>query len=242
MGLSIVVACLLLSGWQWDRAHTEPLAVANNGLVDFHKASPLRTYLPKSSIGALTQVSGTWQSSRIVLPNRPADGRLIFNQGAQVGASSDRPTDAKPSWRLGFWIVDLLLLKDQSTIAVVRGWVPNPSLAPPALDQASVIGYLQPSEDSGLANIAKSDQLTTKSVSALAPGAVHDGYLVQRNVAEPYKAVQPIAMSVGHSPLHWRNVVYTLNWIIFAGIVAYMWFRIVGDQVRDGSDEQSTQG
>jgi hypothetical protein len=48
--------------------------------------------------------------------------------------------------------------------------------------------------------------------------------------------VSPIIKGKVHQSLHWRNVVYTANWIVFALIVLYMWIRIVRDEL--GKDEE----
>jgi len=62
LGLLSVLACLVLANWQWDRAQ---VYVAENSSIQksFSELSPLRDYLPISSVGVPTNVSGTWQPS-----------------------------------------------------------------------------------------------------------------------------------------------------------------------------------
>jgi len=248
-----IAVCLFLSSWQWGRAHTSAPVTAANGLAKFDGLSPLRAYLPVRSIGVPTRVSGHWQepgadrlgkSNRIILLNRPDDGSLLVASSA--GVYDDN---------LGSWIVDLLVLDDGSTLAVVRGWSMHPSSIPVATGKATVYGVMQPSEDSGLSELPKIELLTTASITKHAHSAVHDGYLVAQlpphgqllgNAAiagtsianSALVEVSPIIKGKVHQSLHWRNVVYTANWILFAFIVLYMWIRIVRDEL--GKDHGDT--
>jgi hypothetical protein len=47
--------------------------------------------------------------------------------------------------------------------------------------------------------------------------------------------VNPILDQPVETGLHIRNVIYTVNWLIFAGIVLFMWLRVVRDKL-DESD------
>ena len=246
LAISGIVLCLFLSSWQWSRAHVAAPIAAANGIARFDDLSPLRTYLPVASIGVRTQVSGHWQqsgagklskSNRIILPNRPADGTLL---AAAESGIYDAP--------LGSWIVDLLVLDDGSTLAVVRGWTMHPEAVPVAAGKVAVFGVMQPSEDSGMSKLPAIDLLTTSGITQHAHSAVHDGYLVARlpphgqslgvpsivgtSIANSALVeVSPIIKGTVHQSLHWRNVVYTANWIVFALIVLYMWIRIVRDEL-----------
>jgi hypothetical protein len=257
LGVLGIALCLFLSSWQWSRAHTVAPTTTADGIARFDDLSPLRTYLPVSSIGVRTRVSGHWQepgagklatSNRIILPSRPADGSLLVTNVAALS-----PTES------GAWIVDLLVLSDGSTLAVVRGWSMHPEVVPVASGKVTVFGVMQPSEDSGLSKLPEIDLLTTASITENAHSAVHDGYLVAQlpphgqllgsaasagtspgNLA--LVEVSPIIKGMVHQSLHWRNVVYTANWIVFALIVLYMWIRIVRDELgKDDEDDQADE-
>ena len=242
-----IALCLFLSSWQWSRAHTSAPVAAADGIAKFDDLSPLRAYLPISSIGVRTRVSGHWQesgagkmgkSNRILLHNRPANGSLLISSSAGIYEAN-----------LGAWIVDLLVLSDGSTIAVVRGWSMQPENIPVATGKATVYGVMQPSEDSGLSHLPDIDLLTTTSITEHAHSAVHDGYLVAQIPAVGHGEslggssgvtqlpasvllpVSPIIKGTVHQSLHWRNVIYTANWIVFALIVLYMWIRVVRDEL-----------
>ena len=256
LGVLGIALCLFLSSWQWHRAHVAAPVTAADGIAKFDDLSPLRTYLPVGSIGVRTRVSGHWQqpgagklatSNRIILPSRPADGSLLVGQSSGVYDAA-----------LGSWIVDLLVLDDGSTLAVVRGWSMHPEVVPVASGKVTVFGVMQPSEDSGLSKLPPIDLLTTSSITKHAHSAVHDGYLVAQlpphgkllgsaaaagtSIADlAIVEVSPIIKGKVHQSLHWRNVVYTANWILFAFIVLYMWIRIVRDDLGRGelgSDEE----
>jgi hypothetical protein len=131
----------------------------------------------------------------------------------------------------------------------------HPEVVPVASGKVTVFGVMQPSEDSGLSKLPAIDLLTTSSITKHAHSAVHDGYLVAQlpphgqllgstavagtSIANlTLVEVSPIIKGKVHQSLHWRNVVYTANWILFAFIVLYMWIRIVRDELgRDEEDE-----
>jgi hypothetical protein len=137
---------------------------------------------------------------------------------------------------------------------VVRGWSKNPESIPVASGKVTVYGVMQPSEDSGLSKLVTKELLTTAGITEHAHSAVHDGYLVAQlpphgqtlsSAASANAPARPVLVEVTpiitgavEQPLHWRNVVYTVNWIVFALIVLYMWIRIVRDELgKSDSDE-----
>lgn len=212
LGLASVAVCLVAANWQWSRAHV--VRPSDYRTVDFAQASPLRDFLPVGSIAATTTVSGVWVKGWRLVLDRPADGRELLAEA--------QPGPACP------WIVDGLALPDGSLLAVVRGC----GSAPPARGAATVTGVLQPSEDSGLMPFVHGEPaITTRTlVSALAM-TTHDGYLVAQPSAAGLASVTPILDQPVSVPLHWRNVVYVFNWLIFAAIIALMWVRVVRDEV-----------
>lgn len=215
LAAAAVAVCLCAAQWQWDRAHTARSTDASLG--DFQSASPLRQYLPVTSIGKVVSVSGTWEpGARLIVPRASADGPAVLAGDA---------TGSCP------WVVDVLRLPDESAIAVVRGCG---TAVAAAMGQATVTGTLQPSEDSDVVATV-GEAITTKRISEVAAGVVHDGYLVAQTPAEGLTAVTPLLPMPLRVPLHWRNVVYVGNWLIFAAIITYMWRRVIADELRDRS-------
>jgi hypothetical protein len=209
-----VLVCLAAAQWQWNRAHV--VRPSDYRTVDFATASPLRSFLPVGSIAATTTVEGEWVTGWRQTVDRPADGRQLL--------SSDASAATCP------WVIDALRLPDRSVLAVVRGC----GHAPAAAGAARVTGVLQPSEDSGLMAFTHgSAAITTQHLVDGLSSTTHDGYLVARPAAPGMTEVTPILDKPVSVPLHWRNVVYVFNWLIFAVIVALMWVRVVRDEAAE---------
>jgi len=226
LGALSVVACLALAYWQWDRAQAYVPPESGTAL-SFEELSPLRDYLPASSVGIPTSVTGTWQpEERILMPERILDGKSMVNPNPE--------TEVIAEWvgPIGYWVVDIMELADASSLGVVRGFTENPDEIELASGQATVTGIMQPSEDvPGLKLVNKIKPLTTKLIVANSRTIAHDGYLVSSENDGPLIAVNPIFTEPVVSGLNWRNVAYTFNWIFFAVIVGMMWIRVARDEL-----------
>ena len=217
--LAALAVCLAAANWQWQRAHT--VRATDARAVEFAAASPLRQYLPPASIGMTTAVEGQWvPGARLVVDRASGDGPAVL-AGTATG---DCP-----------WVVDALRLADDSLVAVVRGCG---SAAAAAQGSASVTGTLAPSEDADVVGLG-GDAITTSRLAKQWQATVHDGYIVAAQPAAGLAPVTPLLPGPITVPLHWRNVVYVGNWLVFAGIVAYMWRRVILDELADpGAKEQ----
>jgi cytochrome oxidase assembly protein ShyY1 len=227
LGVLCFLACLALANWQWERAQ---VYVPNAGSVEktFSELSPLRDYLPISSVGVSTQVSGTWQpSERIVLPNRISNGPDMV---APTLAQEDPAEFIGP---VGTWVVDIMELADGSSLGVVRGFTENAQLVPLATGEQTITGVMQPSEDvPGLQLVNGISLLTTNLIVENSRTIAHDGYLVATSNSPGLAPVQPIFEKPPVQGLNWRNVAYTFNWIFFAVIVGFMWVRVAKDELQ----------
>ena len=156
LGTASVIACLAFANWQWNRAqvYVPPVTAA---VRTFEELSPLRDYLPASSVGVPTSVTGTWQpDERILLWERVSDGKSLVNP--------DPETELLVEWvgPIGFWVVDILELADESSLGVVRGFTETPDDIAIAEGEATVTGVMQPSEDvPGLKLVNNIELLTT---------------------------------------------------------------------------------
>lgn len=226
IGAVSVLACLALANWQWDRAQAY-VPPANAAQKTFDELSPLRDYLPASSVGIPTSVTGTWQpDERILMPERVIDGKSMVNP--------DPETEVIVEWvgPVGFWVVDIMELADESSLGVVRGFTETPDQISVAQGEVTVTGVMQPSEDvPGLKLVNNIEPLTTKLIVANSRTIAHDGYLVLTTAEESLTAVSPIFTEPVVSGLNWRNVAYTFNWIFFAVIVGMMWVRVARDEL-----------
>ena len=233
LSVTAVVGCLFLGNWQWDRAHYTAPASSSTG--DFSDLSPLRDYLPPTSIGIKTSITGTWQpNSRLEFGDRPVDGKQLINPkpGAETVVSLAAP--------VGNWILDVLTLSDGSSVGVVRGWAPTDSKVDLPNGEVTLTGVMQPSESPEAKNLIKlPSYITTESILAMANSTLHDGYFVASQAADGLTVVEPIFDTPQKTGLHWRNVVYTGNWIIFAIIIAGMWWRIIQEELKQPNKESS---
>ena len=227
LGALCVLTCLVLANWQWDQAHANE---TKTGSVQksFSELSPLRDYLPISSVGVTTSVSGNWQASeRIVLPGRIANGP------GMIYSDSQQDVTAEFAELIGSWIIDIMELPDGSSLGVVRGFTENPELVPPAVGPQTVTGVMQPSEDvPGLELVNAITPLTTKMIVENSRTIAHDGYLVSDTSSPGLTLVQPIFNEPPVQGLNWRNMAYTFNWIFFAVIVGFMWAHVAKDELQ----------
>lgn len=226
LGALSVAACIALAYWQWDRAQSYvPLETSTS--KSFEELSPLRDYLPASSVGVQTSVTGTWQpDERILMPGRVIDGKSMVNTNPE---SSEVVTLASP---VGYWIVDIMELPDGSSLGVVRGFTQSPDQIELASGTETISGAMQPSEDvPGLELVNDIAPLTTELIVENSRTIAHDGYLVATSETEFLALVKPIFTEPVVGGLNWRNVVYTFNWVFFAGIVALMWVRVARDEL-----------
>jgi len=226
LGAFSVAACLALAYWQWDRAQAYVLPVSATTL-SFEELSPLRDYLPASSVGVPTSVTGTWQpDERILMPERIIDGKSMVNPDPEIEVIAEFVGP------IGFWLVDIMELADESSLAVVRGFTETPDQIAFATGEATVAGVMQPSEDvPGLKLVNGIEPLTTDLIVKNSRTIAHDGYLVATSPSDSLLPVSPIFTEPVVKGLNWRNVAYTFNWVFFAGIVAMMWVRVARDEL-----------
>lgn len=226
LGALSVVACLALAYWQWDRAQAY-VPPASSSPKTFEELSPLRDYLPASSVGVPTSVTGTWQpTERILMPERIIDGKSMVNPNPETEVIAEFVPP------VGFWVVDIMELADESSLGVVRGFTETPDQIALAEGEATVSGVMQPSEDvPGLKLVNNIQPLTTKLIVENSRTIAHDGYLVATSATESLIQVNPIFTEPVVKGLNWRNVAYTFNWVFFAAIVAMMWIRVARDEL-----------
>lgn len=234
LGVLAVAACLALALWQWNRAHVSKIQTAPTEAMQFEDLSPLRDFLPAASVGVPTSVSGSWQpDERILMGERVADGPTMVNQ------TPNQEVIAELVGPVGFWVVDILELADGSSLGVVRGFAQDPNQIPLASGSVELQGVMQPSENApGIHLVNNIPLLTTELITANARTIAHDGYLVSSTAADQLDLVKPILDKPVETGLNVRNVIYTVNWLIFAGIVLFMWLRVIRDELDESTANQ----
>lgn len=125
-----------------------------------------------------------------------------------------------------------------SAILVVRGAAEGLS-APPPTETVRVEGVLEPSDAEGDALDARrvTDGIR---ISTLVEGFDRDlygGYVVLTD-SEPREPLAQVP-SPAPEPSAWagiRNLLYAMQWWLFAGFVAFMWWRMVSEPTADRPD------
>ena len=184
----------------------------------------------------------------VVKPHQPfqnaQSGRAVTAIGRYAPQDQLLVGPRRLAGRTGWWVVTPLDVTDTGArLAVVRGFLTDPSTVPPApAGEVAVDGSLAPGESPA----DPPTGLPAGSPSAL--GAIDLSILVNRwstpiynafvfaqsektatgaGVAAPgVERVPPPAVTGG---LKWRNAAYALQWWIFAAFAAFMWFRMVRD-------------
>lgn len=214
-----IVACGVAALWQYHRTEDQ-LAVARaalSELVAYEAVVPADSQsLDIEWLGRNVTVTG------VVLPERS----LIRSRLSRDGA-------------VGYLVVDPVRLDDGRVVAVLQGWVPDAASAPDLAGQrVSVDGRLQPYENfyAG-APITADEPLLTISAAGLAEQWRQppvDGYVTVTGppAAPQLGAVTPLVGTDPDVPFPLQNAFYSLQWLIFAGLICYAWQRFFREDLR----------
>lgn len=172
----------------------------------------------------------------------PADGvgRPVTVTGRYLPAETIHVREL-PGSPATYAVVTPLVTGNGSAVLVVRGAVdrlPAASTAP--WPRVQVTGLLQPSQADG-EPLSKDRVTTGLRIPALLTGFSTDlyaGYVVRTGSRPPEQLPEVAAILPNPSPLAGlRNLLYAVQWWVFAGFVAFMWWRIVLEPPRpEGAD------
>jgi cytochrome oxidase assembly protein ShyY1 len=213
VALILVAACIQLGRWQWQRTQDILVAerVSASVPVAVQDVNAAGENLPAESIG------------------RPVFAEGTYRQQGQIVVLHRFSADEVP----GSWILTPLDLADGSTIAVLRGWVPDGS-APGSMvptGPVRVTGIMHPGETfypdadppPGTA-LAISDEVKQ---AAWGPGS-RDGFIMlvdQEPGDAPVPAPVPSTVQTGDVAFPLQNFFYSFQWWIFAVFIASMYAR-----------------
>jgi surfeit locus 1 family protein len=167
----------------------------------------------------------------------PADSRPVVAGGEYdqqqivVDRGPDRP-----------WLVAPLVTDSGSAILVVRGLLAGPvaaagtNLPPPPSGAVRVVGSLQPSEGRGNDANLTDNRVPTLSTAQLIGDVSQDlysGYIVLTDQTPPstLPAATPPQPDASFTA-GLRNLMYALQWWLFAGFVIFLWWRMVREESR----------
>jgi cytochrome oxidase assembly protein ShyY1 len=172
-------------------------------------------------------------------------GRAVTAVGTYAGAEQLLVGPRRLAGRTGYWVVTPLdVTESHARLAVVRGFVTDlGSVRPPPAGQVEVDGSLAPGESpadppAGLPAGAPT-ALGSIDLSVLVnrwPGELFNAFVFAQGektaagaeirATAGLERVPPPEVTGG---LKWRNAAYALQWWMFAGFAAFMWFRMVRD-------------
>ncbi|HEY3534583.1 MAG TPA: SURF1 family protein [Pedococcus sp.] len=189
----------------------------------------------------------------VVRPHQPfpnaASGRPVTATGSYAAGGQVLVGPRRLGGRDGWWVVTPLVVQESGArVAVVRGFVADPAAAgPPPAQTVEVTGSLAPGES------PEQPPAAPAGVADPVLGSVDLAVLVNRWPGELYNAfvfaqgehqvatraavvpgaglerVPPPAVTGG---LKWRNAAYALQWWVFAGFAAFMWFKMVREDAQ----------
>lgn len=231
LGLVCVSIAVGFGVWQFDawqvRRDAEQRDLTQREPVALDSVLGPDDPFPGDRIGQPVQVTGQWLPDSTVL----IDGR---------------ETD---SGELGRWVVTPLTNGGSAdpAIPVVRGWVAEDEQPPaPPTGTADLIGWLQPSEGTGARDEDPTDdvlpQLRTADLVQRTPVDLYAAYVV----LDTARTVEGGEQNTGTDELRGasltqlptvdrftalRNLLYAVEWFVFAGFAGFVWWRYVRDEV-----------
>lgn len=244
LAVAAVVAAGLLGRWQYDawQAGREDRAAAlvNAAPRPLGSVMTADQAFPGASIGRPVQLSGRWlPGSTVYVADRDLDGRD------------------------GVWAVTPVAVCRSScarapAMLVVRGWAPSVEdvTAAPS-GRVRVTGWLQPGEGSGLSDSDPGDDVIPEMRIADAIQHVdqdlYGAYVIARDVVATDPAggtaradsgtlepVTPASLPQATAFTSLRNFLYALEWWVFGGFAAYVWWRWCRDELAEGVEVPST--
>ena len=216
-----VALCVLLSWWQYQRTQDQ-IAVAEAAVAQLQ---PFEAAVPADAAGLDAGLLG-----RHVL----VTGQVV--PGARSYIRSRLSSDDE----VGYLVVDGVRLADGRVVAVLQGWVPDPDSAPQLAGRTvTVTGRIQPYENfyPG-APVSAEEPLVTITAAGLdtqwpadTPGA---GYVAVTGTpaATGFGPVTPLVGTDPDVPFPVQNIFYTVQWLIFAGVIVVIWGRFLREDIR----------
>lgn len=174
-------------------------------------------------------------------------GRQVVVRGVvEPGARTFVRSRLSPAEEPGYWVVDGVRLADGRLVAVLQGWVERPAAAPVIEGPwVHLLGRLQPDENfyAG-APVPATGPLLTITAAGLAQqwgpvvpqGGLAPGYVTVIGTAVP--GIEPVRPVIGSDPdvaFPLQNAFYSLQWLVFAGVVILVWVRWLREDIADAA-------
>ena len=226
--LAMVVCVTLAAGlgvWQYDAWHQHRADAARN--LESKPAEPLSAVMTGDS----------------AFPGR-SSGQPVTFAGSWLGDDTVFVADRERAGRTGYWVVTPVLVDGTSSaMPVVRGWSAGTS-APDVSGTVEVTGWLQASEAGDEVDAdPQDDVIPSMRVASLVEHVEDDLYsaFVIARVPAPQSGVEPVrpAKVTGVSDITGlRNLLYGIEWWVFAGFAVFIWVRWCRDSLAAPLDEE----
>jgi cytochrome oxidase assembly protein ShyY1 len=216
--------CLFFAWWQGSRTRdiVDAERASLSAAVVIEQAISANGDVPNSSIGRPVIMAGSYVGSQ---------QRFIANRVA--------PDFTTP----GYWVVTPLQVDDW-VVPVVRGWVESPDSPAAAVpsDPVVVEGRIQPYERFYIDGTQQADGTwlaITEGVARTSANVI-GGFVTltaQTPLVEPAPLIVIPVVNTADVPFPIQNAFYTLQWVLFAAVVWFMWGRWLGLDVRRARNE-----
>jgi cytochrome oxidase assembly protein ShyY1 len=233
-GAAVALGLWQLSAWEAAR-EAEAADLAGARAVELSTVMSADDPYPGDAVGQPVEVSGQWvPEATFLVRDRQLEGRT------------------------GFWVVTPLAVcesdcADRPALLVVRGWTPEPAQAPqPPQGRVDLTGWLQPPEGSGLQDPDPTDDVLAELRIADAIQRVdqdlYGAYVIARDLSTQdggtdtggsknggveagLEPVTPDSLPEPSGTTALRNLLYALEWWVFAAFAAFVWWRWARDEV-----------
>jgi surfeit locus 1 family protein len=181
-------------------------------------------------------------------------GQPVTFTGSWLPAGTVYVADSFLDNRNGYWVVTPVLI-GKSAMPVVRGWSAKPTAAVPA-GTVKVTGWLQASQgDDTIDTNTHDDVIPSMRVASLVERIrtdLYSGYVVARDVVstssttatgtEGLKKVTPSSIPAPSEFTGLRNILYAVQWWVFAGFAVFIWVRWCRDTLDPTRASDSATG
>lgn len=170
-------------------------------------------------------------------------GQPVLLTGTWVPAGTVYVSGREHDGEDGFWVVTPLEVgPDDAALLVVRGWAPSVEGTPsPPAGEAELVAWLQPTEGTGATDDDPGDdvlpQLRVADALQHVDQDLYGAYAVARDEAATNAGtagLEPASLDqlpeVGRFTAV-RNLLYALEWWVFAAFAAFVWWRFVRDEM-----------
>jgi surfeit locus 1 family protein len=231
LALALAAAFAFLGHWQLDRSIQSATVVTR----------PTETVVPLDSVAKpQSGVSNT------------ADGQLITVTGSWVANDYTTLSGRLNDGSTGYWVVGQLHTTTTDAtgagLAVALGWAPTKAAAASALAAMPTTTAVQTITGRYLASEGPQDDdfehgaESSMAVPALinewktVPSTVYGGYVVSETPAQGLTKIDSPAPG-SETTLNWLNIFYAVEWVVFAGLAVFLWFRLLKDAFERQQEE-----